>query len=76
MDKDEEELAFLTLLVAVLVFAVIAFSMIGCSFVTITTHQSARLVKAQDGEVSLSRGHDVDTHLEKDNIKFKIPLLK
>ena len=76
MSRDEEELTYLAILVAVLLILSVVVVFAGCSFITITTHQSTRLVDAQDGEVSLSRGHDVDTHLEKDNIKFKIPLLK
>ena len=76
MNDKEIMLNILSVLFITLIIIFTVFAAVGCSFVTITTHQSTRLVDAQDGEVSLSRGHDVDTHLEKDNIKLKIPLLK
>ena len=52
----------------------IIIMLVGCQFVSVSIHQSSKVVDTKDGETTLSRGHDIDT--EKDNTMFKIPLLK
>jgi len=76
MNQKETMLNMLSVLFITLIVAFTVFTAVGCSFITITTQQSTKLAGIKESEVSLSRGHDVDTHLEKDNINLEIPFLK
>ena len=76
MNNNEKDIldAFIISLGVTLMIIALALTLVGCQFVSVSIHQSSKVVDTKDGETTLSRGHDIDT--EKDNTMFKIPLLK
>ena len=71
---------FITDAVLILIMALLSVGTIvilnSCSFVSLNVHQSARQVENQDGETTLSRGHDVSTEEERNALDLDIKGLK
>ncbi len=76
MNRKEAILNLLSALFITLIVIFSIFTIVGCSFITITTHQLTKLVDNEKGKIALTRGSDTDITIAKDNIDIEIPLLK